>query len=90
MTQVIELQWGMPSVNQLVNVFFHEVSHAIFWVYGLGKDDEEERIANMLGVALTALHRDNPWLAGWVQKALEPAKTALTIPSKRGKATSGQ
>lgn len=70
MTQVIEIQWGMPSVYKLVDTFLHEVSHGFFWVYGVGKEDSEERIVSMLGSALLALHRDNPWLSAWISSAL--------------------
>lgn len=69
-TQTIEIQWGMPSVHKLVDILFHEISHGIFSVYGLGKDDPEERIVSMLGTGWMALHRDNPWLSAWISSAL--------------------
>lgn len=70
LTQAIEIQWGMPSAQKLVDTFFHEICHGFFWAYGVGKEDSEERIVSMLGTALLTLHRDNPWLAKWVSDTL--------------------
>lgn len=70
LTQAIEIQWGMPSVHKLVDTFMHEICHGLFWVYGIGKEDSEERIVSMLGTALLALHRDNPWLSAWISSTL--------------------
>lgn len=70
MTQAIEIQWGMPSVHKLVDTLLHEICHGFFWVYGVGKDDTEERIVSVLGSALLALHRDNPWLSAWISSTL--------------------
>lgn len=66
----IRLSRGMAAPTKLVDTFIHEISHAIFWVYGVGKDDDEERIVAQFGTAWVALYLDNPWLAPWIQEAL--------------------
>lgn len=67
--QLIRLQADMPTRYKAVDTFFHEVSHAIFWSYGIKNEDNEERIVSALGSALAALHRDNPWLVEWIEGA---------------------
>lgn len=63
--QVIRLQADMPSRFKAVDTFFHEVTHAFYWVYGIDDADKEERAVSVLG-----LHRDNPWLSEWLRKVL--------------------
>ena len=70
--QVIRLQRDMPSRFKAVDTFFHEVSHAIFWVYGIHDEDKEERVVAALGSAWTAIYRDNPWLTKWITEAVRP------------------
>lgn len=67
--QTIRFQFDMPSRYKAVDTFFHEVAHAMYWAYGASDDDKEERLVCMLGTGLAALHRDNPWIAGWVGSA---------------------
>lgn len=69
--QVIRIQENIPSPFKAVDTFLHEVSHAIFWAYGIHDDDKEERIVSTMGTALMTVHRDNPWLAPWLTKALK-------------------
>lgn len=68
--QTIRIQNDMPSRFKAVDTVMHEISHAIFWAYGIEDGDKEERVVSVLGTAWMALHRDNPWLAGWVTVAL--------------------
>lgn len=67
---IIEIQEDIPSVAKAVDTLLHEILHAIWWVYGLEDVDKEERSVGTMATALTALHRDNPWLSGWIAKAL--------------------
>jgi hypothetical protein len=67
--QALRFQGDMPTRWKAVDTFFHEVSHAIYWAYGVHDDDKEERIVGALGTALAALYRDNPWLTGWIDSA---------------------
>lgn len=69
--QVIRIQSNMPTPFKAVDTFLHEVTHAIFWSYRLDDDDKEERIVSTMGTALMTLHRDNPWLAKWIERALK-------------------
>lgn len=71
--QRISIQSNMPSPEKAIDTFLHEVLHAIYWAYGFDDADKEERIVGTLGTALTALHRDNPWLAGWLGEATAAA-----------------
>src|SRR6185437_8691056 len=74
--QVIRIQREMPTPFKAVDTFLHEVTHAIFWSYGLQDEDKEERTVATMGTALMTLHRDNPWLAKWIERALRPEVAA--------------
>ena len=58
------------SVVMFVDTFLHECLHALWYVWAVGEDDKQERTVTMLATGLTSLHRDNPWLAGWISTAL--------------------
>lgn len=66
----IAVQRDMPTVHKAVDTVLHEISHAIFWVYGIEDEDKEERIVSTFGSAWMALYRDNPWLLDWIKRAL--------------------
>lgn len=68
--QTIRVQLDMPSPFKAVDTVLHEISHAIFWVYGVHDEDKEERIVSVLGTAWMTLHRDNPWLIKWLDRVL--------------------
>lgn len=68
--QQMTVQDSFPTAIQAANTLLHEVCHAIHWAYGIEDGDKEERMVGVMGTALTALHRDNPWLAGWLTAAL--------------------
>lgn len=70
--QEIRIRSRSSSAQGDVDTFLHECMHAIFWVYGVGHADDEERIVSMLGTALLAMHRDNPWLTKWLDESLHP------------------
>lgn len=63
--------WPHSSPTNLVDSFFHECVHAIWRQAGLGGEAQEESVATTFAVSLTALHRDNPWLAGWINGAMQ-------------------
>ncbi len=67
--QTIRFQFDMPSRYKAVDTLFHEICHAFYWACGASDDDKEERLVGMLATAITALHRDNPWLTSWIDKA---------------------
>lgn len=66
----IRIQLDMPTAQKAVDTLMHEISHAMFWVYGVQDEDKEERLVGALGSGLMALYRDNPWLLDWLRKAL--------------------
>jgi hypothetical protein len=66
----IRVQEEFPHPIKAVDTVLHEIMHAVFWTYGIQDSDDHERTVGALGTALTALHRDNPWLAGWITAAL--------------------
>lgn len=68
--QVIRVQLDMPTKFKAVDTVFHEISHALFWAYGIADEDKEERVVGALGTAWMSLHRDNPWIVDWVKTAL--------------------
>ncbi len=68
--QTIRIQRDMPSPFKAADTLLHEISHAIFWVYGMNEGDKEERMVSILGTAWMTLHRDNPWLAKWLNRVL--------------------
>lgn len=62
----------IASPLQAVEVFLHEVSHAIVSAYDIHMSDGEERVVSRQGIAWTQIYRDNPWLAGWITKGVSP------------------
>ncbi len=50
----------------------HEINHAIYHVYCLGKEggDIEERVVDGMAHAWTQIERDNPGLTAWFAAAL--------------------
>jgi hypothetical protein len=80
--QTIRVQRDMPTAFKAVDTLFHEAGHAIYWAYGIQTGDEEERLVAVLGTALLALHRDNPWLSGWVTAALSDCDRPVLVSSR--------
>lgn len=72
--QEITIRKGMPSPEKLVDSVIHELNHAVFYYYGIGKDDCEERIVSTLGMAWTQVFADNPGLARWIEETLHPPR----------------
>lgn len=56
-------------LSDIVDSLWHEINHGIWWVYGIQNGDTEERIAGIMGTALTAIYRDNPRFAHWLADA---------------------
>jgi hypothetical protein len=66
----IALQLDMPSAVKAADTLLHEAGHAIYSVFALAEDDTEERIAGAFATGWTQVLRDNPWLTGWLERAL--------------------
>jgi hypothetical protein len=57
--------------QKIFDTFFHEINHAIFWVYVIHDDDKEERICDVLSSAWLQIYRDNPELLKFIQKSMK-------------------
>lgn len=69
MTIYLRGEWS--SEAHAVDIFLHEVLHAVAYVYSLCEGRiTEERVAATLGTALMAVFRDNSWLPAWLGRAL--------------------
>lgn len=66
--EAIRICETLPSPARAVEVFLHELMHALWWVDNL--DDAtpltEEHAVSHLANGLMQVHRDNPWLAPWI------------------------
>lgn len=60
--------------QKVLDTLLHEISHAIFWAYGIEDADKEERIVSALGTAWAQVYRDNPGLLPWISDLVEAAK----------------
>lgn len=58
------------SNRHLADTLVHEINHAIFDIYGLGEADGEERTVGVVSTAWIQVYGDNPWLLGWLSRAL--------------------
>lgn len=67
--QRISIQEWMPSRYKAVDTVMHEISHALFWAYGVLDADDEERTVGLTASGWMALYRDNPWLLDWLKSA---------------------
>jgi len=68
--QLIRVRLDMPTPHKAVDTVLHEISHAIYWAYGVDDADEEERIVETFGSAWMQIYRDNIWLLKWIQSSL--------------------
>ncbi len=56
---------------QALNTLLHEIMHAIWHQYSMGKDDEEERSIEIMAGAWTQVYRDNPDLLRFIGEAVK-------------------
>jgi hypothetical protein len=61
---------GVPSVRELASTLLHEIMHAIWDQYYLGKKASEENAIRALEQGLVGIFRDNPKLGPWLIKAI--------------------
>lgn len=50
------------NVSNIVDTLFHEISHAIWDIYGIEEGNNEEQVVSILASAWTQIMRDNPRL----------------------------
>lgn len=74
----IAIQAEFAHPTKAADTLVHEISHAIFWAYGIEDGDKEERIVSVTASAWCQVYRDNPWLLGWLSEALT-GPTALVV-----------
>ena len=62
-----------PAINRIkgIDTLLHELSHAIYWAYGIEDEDKEERIVGTFATAWTQIFRDNPDLLVFIQESLK-------------------
>ena len=59
---------------EAVNTLLHEVMHAIWWVWSVGDETEEERGVNNITNGMCCVIADNPDFAAWMISNLSPDK----------------
>ena len=64
------IQRDMPSRAKAAQTFVHELTHAVWWAFGVDDSDKEERAVNLLATGWTCVYRDNPWLLDWLKEAV--------------------
>lgn len=66
--QVINIDRTIADTVRFVEVLVHEITHAIYWAYGVEEQDKQERIVLTLARPWLQIYRDNPWLLKWLTK----------------------
>lgn len=67
---LIRLRDTHPSALSLMDTLLHEIGHAIYDIYRLTDDDDQERIVATMATAWTQIFRDNPALLNWMNDAV--------------------
>ena len=63
----IDVIHGPP---QTAETLLHEIMHAIYSIWTIGKDDDEERIVTLSTGGLATVMRDNASVFGWIMENL--------------------
>lgn len=53
-----------------IDTLLHELMHAVFWVYHMEDDDDEERTVSTMATGLTQVLKDNPDVVTFINAAL--------------------
>lgn len=69
LTHEIRIRENQVQVDFACSVL-HEIMHAIWWVWTIKDEDDEERTVNTLSNGLTAVWRDNPKLLKWFHETV--------------------
>lgn len=56
--------------RQSANTLLHEITHAIWWAYGLQAADDQERTVTVLANGWSQVWRDNPSIFAWIVSML--------------------
>lgn len=54
--------------EKLLDVFLHELYHAVFWTYGLLDEDKEERICSQMSTGMAQVYIDNPDILQFIKE----------------------
>lgn len=73
--QVIRVQRDYECAGQAIDTVTHELLHAIWWAYHLGRKLPEEPAVTNIATGWTALLIDNPELDRWFTRAFKVART---------------
>ena len=76
LAQEIRIASVFSSGHKAVDTFLHECLHGLWATLALQDEDKQERVISTLATGLTMLHRDNPWLAPWIEKFSSDDRTA--------------
>jgi len=68
---VIEISDRLSPDRRLVT-FLHEIGHAIWNVYEIGKVSDQEAIVSLMAVAWANVYQDNPYLLSWISSVRSP------------------
>jgi len=61
----------MPSPHKAMEVFLHELTHAIMAILYIDEQRaDSESIASGMGIGFTMAFRDNPWLIPWIENCV--------------------
>jgi len=66
----IRIDMSMHS-EKVLDVFLHELYHAVFWVYGIRDEDKEERICDQLSAGMSQVYIDNPDILRFINESRE-------------------
>jgi len=61
---------GHPDDVALLDTVLHELFHAIYHVYNIKDDDEEERTVHTLATGFTQVLLDNPQLVKYINEVI--------------------
>ena len=69
MEMVIRVDTSVDRIK-VVDTLMHEICHAVFWVYGIHDEDDEERTVGTISTGLIQVYKDNPDVLIFMQEHL--------------------
>ncbi len=68
----IELRAEQHTAAFALDTVLHEVSHGIYYTFGLCKKSNKETVATAFAAGLAMVMRDNPELMAWIYRMIQP------------------
>lgn len=56
--------------EKLLDVFLHELYHAVYWAYDIRDEDKEERACSVLSTGMAQIYIDNPTVLAFIKEAV--------------------